>query len=127
MTTKQEKITTFTQLRTWQKASDLVVAIYEITKLFPKDELFSLTSQIRRSAVSVPSNIAEGFSRASAKDKAHFYVMSLGSLTETLNHVYISQKLSYISSEEVHMIETEITDLNKMLNGMIKSARGRNT
>ena len=124
---KQDKITSFTQLRTWQKAKDLVVLVYEVTKKFPKEEIFGLTSQIRRSAISVPSDIAEGFSRAGINDKRHFYAMSLGSLTETLNHMYIAKELAYCTEEDVANTENEITDLSKMINGMIKSARGKDT
>ena len=126
-TKAENKITSFTQLRTWQKAKSLVVFVYEATKKFPKEEIFGLSSQVRRSAVSVPSNIAEGFSRSGVNDKRHFYTMSLGSLTETLNHIYIARELDYCTDEVVRIAEIEITDLSKMINGMIKSAKGKNT
>lgn len=119
------RITSFTQLRTWQLAREYVSLIYTSTKHFPKDELFGLTSQIRRSAVSVPANIAEGFSRAGVKEKAQFYQISLGSLTETLSHLYIAQDLGYISEQELQEFTNKTENIHKMLNGLIKSAKGR--
>lgn len=78
MENEKEKIKSFTQLIVWQESHQLVLLIYEITKLFPKDELFGLISQMRRSAVSITSNIAEGFSRQSFKEKVQFYSIALG-------------------------------------------------
>jgi four helix bundle protein len=120
-----EKITSFVQLRTWQKAREFSVRIYRATDHFPKSELFGLASQIRRSGVSIAANIAEGFSRSTQKDKAHFYSMALGSLTETLSHSYIASDLGFLKPSELELIEQEVTDLHKMLNGLIKSAQGR--
>lgn len=120
-----EKITSFKQLRVWQKSRELAVHIYKITNDFPSDERFGLTSQIRRSATSVSANIAEGFSRSGQKDKVRFYHIALGSLTETLSHAYISNDLHFIKDSELGIIEAEITDLHKMLNGLIKNAPER--
>lgn len=121
----EESIKSFTSLRTWQKAKTFVVRIYKITKHFPEDEKFGLVSQIRRSSVSVTANIAEGFSRNSANDKKHFYSMSKGSLTETLSHLHIAKDLGFIDLKNFKILENECTDINKMLNGMIKSAKGK--
>ncbi len=121
------RITSFTQLRTWQFSREYVAEVYKVTMKFPKEELFGLTSQIRRSAVSVPANIAEGFSRAGAKEKAQFYQISLGSLTETLSHLHIALDLWYIKERELLDFTTKTEDIHKMLNGLIKSAKGRNT
>ena len=121
------KIVSFTQLRSWQKARELTTEIYRATSLFPKEEKFGLSSQLRRSAVSVPGNIAEGFSRNTAKDKAQFYSISLGSLTETLSHLYIAQDLGFIKKTDLAMLEEKVINLHKMINGLIKSAQGRNT
>ena len=77
-----QKIKTFRDLISWQEGHNLVLMIYEVTKTFPREEAFGLTTQLRRAAVSCTSNIAEGFSRLTANDKAHFYTMALGSLTE---------------------------------------------
>ena len=120
-----EKITSFTQLRTWQKARELATEIYKISQTFPVSEKYGLTSQIRRSAVSVAANIAEGFSRDGQLDKKRFYGMSMGSLTETLSHAYIAHDLGFIKQSELMDIESHITDIHKMLNGMMKSAKGK--
>jgi len=122
-----DKITSFTQLRTWQNGRELAVAIYKMTEKFPTSEKFGLVSQIRRSAVSIPANIAEGFSRSGEKDKTRFYSISLGSLTETLSHAYIAFDLGFIKQTDLQFIEERVADLHKMINGLIKSAQGRNT
>lgn len=121
------KVSSFVDLRTWQKAKDFSVGIYKLTKTFPADEKFGLTSQMRRSAVSVAANIAEGFSRATASDKTHFYRMGLGSLTETQSHVYIAAELGFINKTSCDVLVERSTVISKMLNGMIKTAKGRNT
>lgn len=80
------KIQTYRDLVVWRKTKELTVQVYEATKNFPADEKFSLTSQVKRSAVSVPANIAEGFGRISPKDREHFYVIARGSLYELATH-----------------------------------------
>lgn len=82
MNQESRKIKSFTDLTVWKEAHELVLLIYSLTKDFPKEELFGLVTQIRRAVVSITSNIAEGFSRNSYKEKAQFYAMALGSLTE---------------------------------------------
>ncbi|MFA5991157.1 MAG: four helix bundle protein [Candidatus Doudnabacteria bacterium] len=116
------KIRTFTQLIVWQKGHGLVLEIYKITKNFPKEELFGLTSQLRRAIVSITSNIAEGFSRASYKDKAHFYNMALGSLTEVQNQLLIGRDLGYIKSEEFKQLADQTIEVQKMLTVLIKNS-----
>ena len=121
-----EKITSFTQLRTWQNAREFAVNIYGVTKSLPESERFGLTSQMRRSAVSVAANIAEGFSRNGLKDKVRFYSIALGSLTETLSHLYIAHDLGFLGQVNIQSIEGEVTDLHKMINGLMRSASERN-
>jgi len=82
---KNNKIVSFSGLESWKKAHKLVIMIYQITKQFPREEVFGLISQMRRCAVSITSNIAEGFSRQSYKEKVQFYSMALGSVTEIQN------------------------------------------
>ena len=118
-----QKITSFTQLRSWVLAREHAVRTYKLTKKFPADERYGLSSQVQRSAVSVPANIAEGFSRKGIKEKANFYSFALGSLTETLSHFYIAYDLGFISSEELKLIEDKTEDLHKMINGLIKSVQ----
>jgi four helix bundle protein len=120
-----EKISSFTQLNTWQQARKLATDIYQSTHNFPPEEKFGLISQIRRSAVSVAANIAEGFSRETAKDKRHFYTIALGSLTETLSHCYIAHDLHFITQEDLEALERQCLDLHKMINGLIKTAHNR--
>ena len=122
-----EKIHSFTQLRTWQAAREFAVAVYTVTESFPERERFGLVSQMRRSSVSVAANIAEGFSRSTARDKGNFYSIALGSLTETESHAYIAHDLQYIGVEELKRLLDLAGNLHKMINGLVKSAKGRVT
>ena len=90
-------IKSFTDLIVWQKGHVLVLEIYKITSFFPKEELYGLTSQIKRAIISVTSNIAEGFVRHSKKEKVQFYYVSLGSITEVQNHLIIARDLHFIT------------------------------
>ena len=99
------KIFSFEKLIAWQKARELALEIYKITKLFPKDELFGITSQMRRCSVSVASNLAEGSGRNSMKDKARFTEIAYGSALELLNQLILSFDFEYI--EEQKYIEIE--------------------
>lgn len=101
----------------------MVLVIYDITKQFPKDELFGLVSQIRRCVVSITSNIAEGFSRLSYKDKARFYSISLGSTTELQNQLLIAKDVNYISKKEFQNIAEQSVKVHKIINGLIKSSK----
>ncbi len=121
-------IRSFTDLNTWKEGHQLVLAIYRITKLFPPDERFGLTNQIQRASVSITSNIAEGFSRNSNKEKVQFYYTALGSLTEIQNQLLISRDLKYIDSSIFKEIAEKTVIVSKLLNGLIKSVkRGHNT
>ncbi len=118
-----EKITSFTQLFAWQEGHQLVLSVYKLIRGFPKDELFGITSQMRRCAVSITSNIAEGFSRNSWKEKLQFYAVSLGSVTELQNQLLISRDVGYITTEEFMAIATKSVSVNKILNGLIKKSK----
>jgi four helix bundle protein len=98
--------------------------IYSLTKKFPLDERFALIDQMRRSAISITSNIAEGFSRNSSKDKAHFYAMAKGSLTEIYSQLLISKDLKYIKEDESIIIE-RVEECIRLISGLIKSAMSR--
>ena len=115
-----EKITNFKDLIVWQEAHKLVLIIYEITKKFPKEESFGLTNQIRRAIVSVSSNIAEGFSRRSNKEKVQFYTTSKSSLTEVENQILIAKDVSYISKEEFDAINMQIDKVHRLLRSFIR-------
>ena len=106
-------------LRVWQKAMELVSLVYKITANFPQHEVYGLSSQMRRSAVSIPSNIAEGYGRTSNADLIYFLHHSLGSSNELDTQILISQNLGYITEDEFRQIETLNDEVNKMLNALI--------
>lgn len=118
-----EKIKSFHDLRVWQEAHLLAVSIYKTTKRFPKEEQFGLTNQIRRAAVSITSNIAEGFGRETIKDRVHFYIMSLGSLNEIQSQLLVARDVGYFHDKNWLELENKIIIVNKMLNGLIKKSR----
>lgn len=110
------KIESFEQLKVWQKSQDLAVEIYMVTKSFPNDELFAITNQLRRAASSISANIAEGFGRQTSKDKIHYYIMAYGSLLEVKNFIYLSNKLKYISDQNLEKILLSCMDCQKLIN-----------
>lgn len=118
-----EPIRSFTQLDAWKEAHKLVLSVYRLVKTFPKDELFGLVMQIRRAVISITSNIAEGFSRNSFKDKLQFYVIALGSLTEVQNQLLAARDIGYISSEDFNVVAAQTVVVSKLLNGLIKKSK----
>lgn len=116
------KVKSFTDLNTWREAHKLVLEIYLITKNFRKDELFVLTSQIRRAVISITSNIAEGFSRRGKKEKLQFYYIAKGSLTEVQNQLVLARDLQYISTDTFNEIAKQSTLVSRLISGLIKSA-----
>jgi four helix bundle protein len=118
-----EKITTFTKLKAWQKAHILVLDVYKCSAEFPVPEQFGLTSQVRRAAVSITSNIAEGFNRFSAADKAHFYQMALGSCAEVQNQMLIAKDLGYVLPEKFQNMAADSVEVHRMLNSLIKAVK----
>ncbi|MEX0930395.1 MAG: four helix bundle protein [Candidatus Paceibacterota bacterium] len=119
------KIKSFTDLISWQEAHQFVLDVYKETQNFPKEELYSLTNQLRRSVVSVTSNIAEGFARQSAKDKRNFYSMSLGSLAEVQNQLLIARDLQYLKKETFLVLANKSIETRKLVCGLVKSAQSR--
>lgn len=111
----------FTDLFAWQKNHFLVLEIYKLTKKFFKDELFGLTSQIRRAVVSITSNIAEGYGRFHFKDIIKFYTIARGSSTEVRNHLIIAKDLGYITEEEFNKIKVISFEGYKLICGIIQS------
>jgi four helix bundle protein len=118
------KIRSFADLNSWKEGHKLAVEIYKITECFPIKEQFGLTSQLRRAAVSVTSNIAEGFSRETAKDKIRFYFMSKGSLTEIQSQLAIARDIGYLKINDFNGLALKTITVNKLITGMIKSLRG---
>lgn len=113
----------FKKLKIWQEAMNLNKEIFSITNSFPKSELYSLTSQINRSAISVPSNIAEGSSRSSNKDFNRFLEIALGSLFELQTQIILSNYKNFINQNQCSKMELKIEELQKMISGLQKSIK----
>jgi len=109
-------ITSFEQLTVWQESQLFAVNVYKLTKQFPKDEIFAMTSQLRRAASSISANIAEGFGRSSVKDKVHFYTMAYGSLLEVKNFLYLAEKLGYLQKPELDALILHSVSCQKLIN-----------
>ena len=118
---------THKDLRVWQQSIEMVTSIYLMTKAFPKDELFGLVSQMRRAAVSVPSNIAEGYARGTDREKLHFLRISSGSMSEIETQLMLSLNLGYVSQEAFDELSKITTSLWKQLNALISSLKKRLT
>nr|WP_265427181.1 four helix bundle protein [Chryseobacterium sp. YIM B08800] len=111
---------THKDLEVWQKAIALVTDIYNQTASFPKEEMYGLVSQLRRSAVSIPSNIAEGAARQSNKEYIQFLYVALGSLMELDTQLIIAKNINFISEESLIELQLKMEEIGKMLNGLIK-------
>jgi four helix bundle protein len=112
----------FEKLTVWQNTRKLVKNIYEITRKYPEGEKFGLVSQIRRAIVSVSSNIAEGSSRITSKDQAHFYNTSYSSLMEVLSQVILSSDLEFITIKQYEDLREEIEEISIQLNALRNAA-----
>lgn len=111
----------YRDLVAWQKAMDLVAATYRITAQFPRDEIYGLTSQLRRAAVSIPSNIAEGQGRYGTAEFRHFLRQANGSLMELETQLLIAERLDYITSDEASKLLNHTAEVGKILHGLIAS------
>ncbi len=116
---------THKNLLVWQKSIAFVTSIYNLTKNFPKEELYCIVSQIRRAAVSIPSNMAEGCARKSTKEYVQFLYVSLGSAAELETQLIISMNLGFIDNDNAHQIHVELEEIIRMLTGLIKSLSNR--
>jgi len=116
----------FKELKVWQKAIELVTNIYDRTSDFPKEEIYGLTSQLRRSSVSIPSNIAEGAGRKSNKEFSHFLDIARGSTYELETQLIISRNLDYINNHSCKELTIEIEEIQKMITGLQKKLNTRN-
>jgi four helix bundle protein len=112
---------THKELNVWKDSIDLVVEVYRITKLFPKEELYGIVSQIRRSAVSVPANISEGSARNYSKEFIRFLRIAQASLSELETLIQISLKLNYLNEDNYQDLQGKIFKINAQLSGLIKS------
>jgi four helix bundle protein len=113
----------YRDLRVWQRAMELVVKIYAHTRAFPKEEIYGLTSQMRRSAVSVPSNIAEGKGRSTDRDRAVFFCHARGSLLELETQILIAEHLDFLFPLEAEKLLADSAQLGRMLNALITSLK----
>jgi four helix bundle protein len=109
----------FTKFEAWKKAMDLAVIIHDLTTTFPPEERYGVTAQIRKAAVSVAANIAEGFGRYTYPDKRHKYVQAWGELVEVLTFLYFSERVHYISKSTLDEFVSEYEQVHKMLNALI--------
>ena len=121
MTNEVNKIQSFTDLHTWQEGHKLVVSVYEAVKDLPSHEAFGLRSQMQRAAVSITSNIAEGFYRRTFADKKHFYYMAKGSLTELQNQLLVARDVKYIDKEYFDSLADQPKVVMGLLIGLIRS------
>jgi len=117
----QSKGATYEDLRVWRRAMDLVLEIYRGTSSFPKQEIYGLTSQMRRSAVSVPSNIAEGKGRRSRRELVQFLFHARGSLLELRTQITIAQELGFLSQADGESLTQLACEVGRLLNGLINS------
>jgi four helix bundle protein len=110
----------FRKLHVWQKAHTLTVQLYRVTKAFPREEQYGLTSQIRRSAASICANIAEGCGRGTAREFARFIQIALGSASELEYHLVLALDLGLVSGDLHRQLETEVVDVKRMLSGLAR-------
>ena len=120
-----ELVNNFKDLVVWQKAMDYVVLIYEMTGLFPSDEKYGITNQMRRAAVSIPSNIAEGQVKMSDKEFIRFLLVSKGSCAELETQLLLCVRLHYIENEKADQMISMVNDIGKMISGLIISLQNK--
>ena len=111
----------FMKIKAWQHADDLCVEIYQLTRQYPKEELYGLTSQVRRAAVSVAANIAEGAARQTNKDYLHFLYIANASLAEVRYHLHLSQRLEFLTSDQYKKMDASQIEAASTLRGLIKA------
>ena len=119
------KIQKFTDLNAWQKGHKLVLIIYKETEKFPEKERYGIINQMRRAAVSFTSNIAEGFSRRSSKEKSRFYNIAKSSLVELQNQLIISRDVGYLSKKDFITIADQSVETNKLVNGLLRATKNK--
>ncbi len=116
-------VRSYQDLLAWQKAMDLVTQVYRLSHKFPREEIFALTGQLRRAAVSVPSNIAEGQGRSSRKEFLYFLGNAKGSMAEVETQILIARNLGYIGDEDLSVLLNLSSEVGRILNGLLTSLR----
>ena len=116
----------YKELRVWQKSYELCVKIYKITAKFPNEEKFGLTSQIKRSAVSIPSNIAEGYGRKTTADYIRMLYIAYGSVCELETQMLLAGDLGFVDMSETESTKSDISEIERMLKALIKSLESSN-
>lgn len=114
----------FRQLQVWSKSHEIVIEVYKITESFPKDEIFGLTSQLKRASVSIPTNIAEGCGRGSDADFKRFIQIAFASASEVEYLIFLSFELSYIEEANYKKLNEQIIEIKRMLAGLIYKLKG---
>ena len=115
------------ELIAWQKAMDLVQSVYEAVRTFPKEEIYGLTSQLKRAAVSVPSNIAEGQGRKSTREFLHHLSIAYGSLMEVETQILIAVRLDYLSQQDAERIIERTSEVGRLINGLSNALANKQT
>ena len=115
------KVNHYRDLLVWQKSMDIVVRCYRLSSIFPGEERYGLTSQLRRAAVTVPANIAEGHGRSATKPFLNHLSIAMGSLKELETHILIAEKLGYVTETQISKLMEDCMEVGKMLNGLSRS------
>jgi four helix bundle protein len=120
-----ERTNSFRDLIVWQKSHELVIAIYNTTKLFPKEEVFSLTSQVRRAAISIAANICEGYKKKTIPNQLNFINIAEGSLEEVKYYIILSKDLQYINGKDYEQLTNSADEVGRLINGYEKAISKR--
>ena len=113
----------FRKLKVWEKGHRLTLDVYEVTVTFPSEELYGLTSQMRRACAAIPANVAEGRGRGSNADLARFLQIALGSASELQNHLLLAQDLAFVKPTDYERLSREVTELKRMLTSFVKNLK----
>ncbi len=119
----ENRIRSFTDLKAWQEGHKLVLLVHKLSRDFPREELYALTSQIQRAAVSITSNIAEGFGRQTYKEKVQFYYLAQGSLIELKNQILIARDIGYLEKESFNKLASQANAAHGLLQGLITKSK----
>jgi four helix bundle protein len=117
----------YKELNVWKKSFELVHSVYRVTRVFPREELFALVSQMRRAAISIPSNIAEGCSRKTTREYIQFVQIAFGSAAELETQIALAKELGYLSDEEFGHLNSKTHEVLKMLNGLLSSLKRKSS